>query len=271
MFDAGVLDGFYNQMYYIANGATFSTSPLYLVHLLRFIVVSPFYYCYINGVNVFFETVLLLMFLLPVVTASFKGRQFYAQILFLYLPIFFSYRSVLVMCAMAYLFICLYGDKKSYLLLIFSALLANLSSGVVVPWVLIAFMNIKELSNDYRFVRVIAALVIIVLGFSIFQKIGFFFYESGGSGGFWERNTFWVSIKNEQYFRFLFYFLLVSIWFWITLCKIYFASFSMKMYSFYLPMIVTFFFEGLGLVSFIIPIFWFFVGIKHFSHTRLFE
>lgn len=265
MFIEGESDGFYSQVQHIASGASWSTSPLYLVHLLRFFVVSPFYYVYVNGYSEFFESILILLFLLPVITARFDGRRVLWQVVFIYLPLFFSYRAVLVMCAMSYLFICLYGDKRSYLKLLVSMLLANLSSGVVLPWVIIAFLNSKLLFGRYKFVRPIAMAAIVVLGFSIMHKIGFFFGEHSSGPSLMERNTFYVSIVHEQYLRLLVYLTLLFAWLGIGLCKVKFSTFPDNLYLFYVPAFFTLFFEGLGFVSFLIPIAWFYMAVRPVS------
>ncbi len=262
MFSAGDADGFYSQIFYVANEGSWSTSPLYFVHLLRFFAVSPFYYLYVNGFHPFFESVLILVFLMPVLTARFGARQFFGQAFFVYLPLLFSYRSVLVMCSISYLFICLYGGKRSYLMLVASMFLANLSSGVVLPWLLITLMNIKSLSRRYKYIRIAALCVVVVLGFSVLQKIGFFLNEYSSGNSILERSTFYVSILNGQYARFAVYSALLMAWFVISLAKIRYQSFSMHLYTFYIPVFITFFFEGLGLISFLIPILWFFVGVR---------
>lgn len=265
MFAEGEGDGFYSQIQHIVSGASWSTSPLYLVHLLRFFVVSPFYYVYVNGYGEFVESILILLFLLPVVIARFGGRRVWWQVLFIYLPLLFSYRAVLVMCSISYLFICLYGDKRSYLKLLISMLLANLSSGVVLPWVMIAFLNYRLLFSRYRFVRPIAIVAIAALGFSVVHKIGFFFGEDSSGPSFMERNTFYVSIVNEQYLRFVVYLTLFLAWLGIGLCKVRFWAFPDNLYLFYVPAFFTLFFEGLGLVSFLIPIAWFYMAVRPVS------
>lgn len=262
MFDGGGSDGFYSQIFYVVNVGEWSTSPLYPVHLLRFLVVSPFYYLHVNGVNPIFEAALILMFLMPVLAIKFGSKRVYSQALFIYLPILFSYRSVLVMCSISYLFICLYGCKRRYWMLFLSMLLANLSSGVVLPWVLIALLNIKDLSQKYKVIWFVALGAVVVLGFSISHKVGFFFGEHAAGESVLSRSTFYVSILNEQYLRLALYSLLFLAWFVIGLASINVKPFPTQLFCFYFPAFVTFFFEGLGLISFLIPMIWFYMGIR---------
>lgn len=262
MFDGAGHDGFYNQIFHVAEGEVSHASPLYPVHLLRYLVVSPFYYLHTNGYPQIIEAFLVLIFLLPVLTAKFGNKKVYGQVIFVYLPILFSYRSVLAMCSISYLFICLYGDRKNNFRLLLSLFLANLSSGVVLAWVLIVVANIKCLAQRYKYVRVAFLLAIVVLGFSITQKADFFYNEFSSGITLFERSTFYVSIINEQYLRFTVYSLLLVAWLIISLAKIEFRSFSWRLYSFYLPMFIAFFFEGIGLISFIIPLAWFFMGVR---------
>ena len=153
------------------------------------------------------------------------------------------------------------------MLLVSSMFLANLSSGVVLPWLLITFMNIKNLSRRYEYIQVAATAIVVLLGFSVSQKIGFFLNEYSAGNTIIGRSTFYVSFVNEQYARLALYIMLLLSWLIISLAKLRYKSFSMHLYSFYLPVIVTFFFEGLGLVSFLIPILWFFMGVRP-SKTR---
>jgi len=267
MFDGGVDDGFYRQMEYVVDSGGWSTSPLSLVHLLRFIIISPFYFLYANGYSSIFEAILVLIFLMPILTIKFGKKRPYTTAFLVFLPLLFSYRTVLVMCAIAYLFICLYDRKKRYALFSLSMLLANLSSGVILPWVLIVFMNISNLASRYKFIRLLSVVAAIVLSYSVFQKYDFFFGEYSVSESLIERSTFYVSIINEQYFRFFAYIALFIAWIVISLAKINSKSFSMGLYSFYLPMFMTLFFEGLGLISFLIPVIWFYVGIRPLPHV----
>lgn len=262
MFSGGESDGFYAQMFHVI-GEDSRSSPLYWVHMARFWAVSPFFAAHVHNILPLLEAVLMVFFLLPVLTVKFGEKRPYFQVLFVYLPLLFSFRSVLVMCAIAYLFICLYGSERSYIRLGFSALLANLSSGVVLPWLIIAMLCRKRLARFYRFFNLIVLVAIVLLAFSVVQKFDFFFGSASQGGSLIERNTFSVSLANQQYLRLGLYTSLLLAWFLIVLNCFFSRQFRSTFSVFFLPIVVTPLLEGLGFVSFLIPICWYFMGVTN--------
>ena len=264
MFSGGELDGFYIQMLHVVTERG-ADNPLYVVHLFRFLVVSPFYWIYASGYSSFLEAVLMVLFLYPVLTARFARHIPYLQAFYVYLPLIFSFRTVLVMCAMAYLFICLYGVGKSYRKLTLSALLANLSSGVILPWILIVVAYHRPMFRIYPAIRIVVIAAVALLTFSILQKLDFFFGLGGQLGGgesLLGRNTFAVSAQHEQYARLAVYIGLLLLWLYIMLLCTVQRRYREHFFWFMAPVGLLSLVEGLGFVSFLIPMLWFLMGIR---------
>jgi hypothetical protein len=126
---------------------------------------------------------------------------------------------------------------------------------------MISFLNSRLLFDRYKFVRPIAIVAIIVLGFSISHKIFFFFGEDSVGPSFIERSTFYVSFMQEQYLRLFVYISLFLGGAGILFVLAYYRRGGSLLY-FYLPVLFTIPFEGLGLVSFLIVIIWFYLGVR---------
>src|SRR3989338_2304242 len=90
MFSLETADGFYQQMRSVADGDMDWDSPLALVHYFRYLVVWPFYWIWLNDYPPILESVLLVVFMLPILRARFGGRAHMAQALFVFMPLVLS-------------------------------------------------------------------------------------------------------------------------------------------------------------------------------------
>ena len=272
MFSAGDSDGFFIDLQ-ATKSFSWGTMEylLELVHILRFVVAYPFLWLFENGFHPVFESILLLGCMFPVLTAEFGGKKHLAQALFIYLPYFISYRSVLVACAIAYLFILLFSSKRSSYLLWASALFANLSSGVVMGWLLIVLVNRRELMQRFKLLWLLVAAMALSLSFSISQKLNFFSEtakttdSANGAVEAFMRNTVIVSYQNQQYARLVTYCLAILLLFVIFLHGMMQARRSRSSLKFFVCSVPGLFMEGLSVMAFVIPILWFYLGIRPFK------
>jgi hypothetical protein len=254
MFEAGESDGFYSQIAY-AYSTLFSVPdhPMYFVHLLRLLVAFPFYLIYINDLPAYLEGGVLLIYLFPILIFKRSVSYYLCGFIFLTAPWFFSFRSILVMCGMFYLYMCFIDNRRSYFLYSFSGILASLSSGVLLPWIFINFMLIKEVHRKFKYLLLVFVIVLIGFVMSAAHKIQHFFVESGVSHdeSFLNNNTFYVSYIEGDYKRLIVYVTLsIGIWFLLI------GSLSLRRVDkvfilFMLAAFPTIMFEGIGLVSFI--------------------
>jgi len=262
MFDAGTEDGFFSQIAYayseISSGPT---HPMYFVHLFRLLVALPFYLIYINEFPVLFESVILFLYTLPVLTYRKSLRFYISGFIFLLVPWVLSFRSVLAMCAICYLYICFFDSKRHMFLYIISAILANLSSGVVLAWVIINMLCLKTIYIKYRVSLIFFALGCIGFLMSVIHKMQHFFVKSGVAHNetLFTNNTFYVSYMQADYPRLLVYIALgISLWLLLIASACYKEA-NQKFLFFMSAAIPTLFFEGIGLVSFVFIFIWSFI------------
>lgn len=241
---------------------------LELVHLIRFAIGLPFLFIFEYGLHPIFESFVLLGFMLPVVCARFAGKYYWLQVLFLYTAYALSYRTILVACSIAYLFMLLFSERQSRILFVASAILANLSSGVVMGWLLIAILNRQRFNNYAKLFWTVIVGMFLSFSFSVSHKIEFF-YESakagGSSDGFVEalsRNTLVVSFQYGQYARLVTY----SIAFLVLAMIFIYSLFTLRggkaASLFYFCSIPGMFLEGLSVMAFLVPIIWFLLGVR---------
>lgn len=260
MFSNDLNDGFFAQVIYVSENITnfsFSVlSPLFIIHTLRLVIVAPFYFIFIFNLPAYFDAIVFLCYVFPV--ASLRHARFNHVVTFLalLLPFVFSYRTTLGMIGMLYLYICLFYVKGKYLLLLLSALLANLSSGMVLGWLFSVVASFKYVRVYYSLV--VPAFVLMLSGFvgSLIHKYDFMFSERGASenGSLWERNTFYVSLIDDNYFRFYFYLALTLMLLCILFLSMFSRGFSNRRFLFFLSAFPLVFFEGIGLVSYLLCI-----------------
>jgi len=265
MFSDGFNDGFYRQVIFLLDGEASFDNPLHLVHLLRLVVVFPFFVLHSMNCPVFFQAILISLYILPIVLYGRNSSKHHFLLLLLFLPLAFSYRTVLAMCGMAYLFIFLfsYGRRSSFLF--FSFLLINLSSGVALAWLAVIFLNFKKTVGTSGFVKLVVFLAGLLFVFSLIHKATFFL--GGGESGeesFWVRNTFYVSYIAGDFARLFVYSTMAFLWLGIVMaCLVSYGSVKAREYVLYfLPFLLVLPFEGLGIMSFFIPFFFFYVGFR---------
>ncbi|MCH4293893.1 hypothetical protein MJ923_06190 [Shewanella sp. 3B26] len=253
MFEDVYNDGFYSQVSYVfANYNTGSIfSPLFVIHSFRLFVVFPFYLAYINGWSGYSEALIYLVYMLPLFLAKDRVIVF-SGLLLLFFPLLLSYRTVLGMLGLGYLYICLFFDKGRYFLLIFSALLANLSSGIVVGWIFGVMSSFKYLKRNYPLI--IPVFIVMLIGFlgSLVHKYEFMFSSAGSvsNGSFFERSTFYVAIEHQQYSRLFIYSIVTIALLFVVLSGACSSRFSNRATLFFFGGMPLIFFEGVGLISY---------------------
>ncbi|MBN8704200.1 MAG: hypothetical protein J0M08_14160 [Bacteroidetes bacterium] len=253
MFSGDMDDGFFSQVIYVsdnfANGSAYS--PLFLIHVLRLLIVAPFFISYLLGLPPFFDALFFILYLIPLLACQNKVFRNLGLIA-IFLPLAFSYRTVLGMLSIIYLYYCLFYQTKRYYLIGFSALLANLSSGIVLGWLLAVISSIFYIKSFYpKFFVVISFMMFGFLG-SLLHKIEYMISEQGASqnGSVIERSTIYVSFYNGQNFRFSLYVFLIFILFFIVVAPLYSKNFRARNAFFFASSIPLIFFEGVGLISY---------------------
>lgn len=233
------VDAFFNQMDYVALRMSYGElddllSPMSapigffgVVHFFRFLAISPFYLSRFEFFPPIFDTLCILVFLLPILFARLQDRpRSFLQPFLVYLPFFFSFRTVMAMCGIAYLFLFIYGRRNQVLTFI-SIFLVNTSSGVVLLWLMILMTQLKKIHSKGLYV-VLGSFFILSLSFScsLVEKYGSFKYKTHVRIGESQsntvsllelsetiavRSTFSASLLQNEIGRPLFYFGLFSI------------------------------------------------------------
>ncbi|MGL4923893.1 hypothetical protein [Aeromonas veronii] len=258
MFGQDSADGFYSQISYVSehlmSGESFS--PLFIIHTLRLIAILPFYISDKLGLPAYTDAIFFVFYMRPIISFfKYQGVQGYLPFIFLFFPLLFSYRSVLGMCSIFYLYMCLFYHKKNTsFLFVISALLANLSSGIVLGWAIAVIGSFNYLKLKYVFFK--PFFILLCLGFlaSLVHKYEFMFSEYGAevNGGALQRSTFYVAYIYGQHARLLLY-ALISI---CISCILMLELFNNKLrvgrhFLFFLGSVPLLFFEGIGLVSYL--------------------
>ena len=262
MFDAGSQDGFFSQIAYAYSEISSGPShPMYFIHLFRLFVALPFYLIYINELPAPFESVILFFYMLPILTYRKNSKFYISGFIFLLLPWVFSFRSVLAMCAICYLYISFFDSKRHVFIYILSGLLANLSSGVVLAWVIINVFCLKTIYIKYKL-----AIIFFVLGcagfiLSVVHKIQHFFIMSGGDSNesLLTNNTFYVSYHQDDNLRLIVYTILGVSLLLLLITSACHKRINQKFLFFMIAATPTLFFEGIGLISFLFIFIWSFI------------
>jgi hypothetical protein len=262
-----VTDGFFAQIRDIAFSLETNTfdpvaEPLYAVHLVRFLIVYPWFMAWLNGMPAIVDALLLLPLLLTVALARFNNRYSILSLLIFLLPLAFSYRTILVIVGMANLYIVLYSDKKEPWRIYLSGLLAFLSSGVTLAWLIVIFINARQFTKQKIALYTAIFILFASLIASIAQKIRFFSNAPSGaskSSGILsalERNTIFMSYNTDDTKRFLAYCIILAAvtWFLVTIYKM--GEKYRTLLYFFLTAAASFVFEGLGPIAFLMPIAW---------------
>ena len=258
MFNDDLNDGFFSQIIYVSTSLTGEVplSPLFVVHFFRFLIVLPFFISFTLDLPAVFDALIFLIYLCPFLASRNKRVFGYLPILFLFLPFLFSYRTVLGMFGMAYLYMCVFAKKPEYRLFVCSALLANLSSGIVLSWGICVVSSLGHFRRNYKFFDLLFFVVFLGLLGSVIHKYEFMFSSKGAlaNGSALERSTLMVSYLNEQYIKFIFYIGITALIVMILTIGVWAKSFSFRRWMFFVGAVPVVFFEGIGLVSYLICI-----------------
>lgn len=265
-------DAFFVQMSPFLDGVKFSSlESLQYIHFFRFLVISPFIVGSYLELGAGYSAFILFLFSLPILKINKRGLFNYFKYIILLIPIFVSFRSFLVACAIAYLFIAIY-HHKSYFLLLSSLFIATLSSGVVLVWLLIFLINIRLVTGHYRLLTYgLFVMVVVVFLPSIMHKIAYSESELEGFQDYFLRGTLVVSFMEGQWARFVFYMSIVVVLLFIAVRSLFLSKLA-SFYLSYVAVLVGVVFEGLGLLCGMIIIIMFFLGFvpnHKFVETRV--
>lgn len=271
MFAMGVQDGFFIQIttvqdMWMKDSREILTDPLYILHSVRLVIVSPFLLSWVRNWPPFLESIFLLPFLLPIALAKFNGKQHVAQLCVFLVPYALSFRTSLIVCGFAYLYLHLFSDKRSLWYFVMSALLSFLSSGVALAW-LIVFWLCQAKFKVGTFAKATTCLIVATgLTFSAIQKLAFFsgdtvgYTKSKGIAAAIERNTITVSYVVNDTPRFAVYLLLAAFSAFFLFLLLNNRRTPKYLLLFFLASVPGFFFEGLSVAAYIMPIVWAMVG-----------
>ena len=251
MFGEGLSDGFYGQIYYVVNNSL-DIFSLNIVHYFRLIAILPFYIGHILKFPEIYEPFIISLFFLPIFFTKFKNKYSYLSVLFIYCSYGVSFRMALSICSITYLYIFIQKKKITPILFIISLLLANLSSGTVLVYLLIFgyFFKSKIVKNKFIF----AGIICIVFGFtfSVLHKLSFAsdnLQQGSVLGLYISRSTLAVAIENNQTTK-LYLYLFVLI---VEICLILYLVSKIrvnKILVFFILGLFTIIFEGLAFLSF---------------------
>lgn len=271
LFTGDESDGFFSQIKYVsillATGhLDLVGEPILGVHLLRFAIVSPWYFAWLQGMPSWFEALLLLPILLSVALARFNGRLHLVQLIIFLLPFALSYRTVLVIIGIANLYIYLFSDRRSGWQFYLSAAMSFLSSGVALAWFMVVLLNFQAAKRMRLGLYASLAFGFAGLAAAVKNKLGFFWsgtadYSSGaGLGAALERNTILVSYMVNDKMRFFLYIgiLATVVWFLTALAGL--GRQARPLVLFFSAAAVAFLFEGLGAIAFLMPVVWSLAG-----------
>lgn len=284
--DTDIADGFVAQLAFVQQALLTGDSaayqePLFFVHAIRLLIALPFLLRAQLGLPAFLDSVFLLGFLSPILFSSFGGRRYCRQHLFVYLGLFVSFRSMLVACAIGYLFLALYSNVRSKRNFVMSSVLAYLSTASMVGWLFICILFMRSLVQSLRSKAVVLAAILFVvggIGASMIEKTRGF--SEGGTGyeaavetdsvamRALSRNTIYSSIEEGNYLRAFSYLALVG-----AVAGLYARTLFQKTYRrlhwFFLAPLPLFAFEGLGPMAFLFPVCWVLFGVLQFRRGRV--
>lgn len=267
------INGFYSQIEYASKifKGEIDYNPLFFIHVIRLFIFLPFYYFTDSGFSSLLQASIYMLYCLPIVKFKFNGKRSYAQLAILFFPIFLSYRTSLGICSITYLYLIIVSKKQNYFLLILSLLLANLSSGIMLSWLLCTTLNYRKILLTHK--KMILILIIPMIGFmgSLINKYYFMVSSFGQdvNGSALERSTLYVSLVYGQYSRLSCYLLIVLILILILLANLMQKRVCKSMLFFFLSAIPSIFLEGIGLISYVMCFLLFLIGIRSKATSKL--
>ncbi|WP_348688061.1 hypothetical protein [Aeromonas bestiarum] len=274
MFGQNSADGFYSQISYVSEhiNSGGDLSPLFLIHTLRLIAVLPFYISEQLELPAYADAVLFIFYIWPIVSVIGAARiKSYLPFVFLFFPLFFSYRTVLGMCGMCYLYIILFYQRKNTTLLLMSAMLANLSSGIIFGWSIAVIGSFKYLKSNYKFFTLFFLLICAGFLGSFIHKYEFMLSPQGASvnGNIFERSTYYVSYVNGQNSRLVLYLLMAFSIFFVIYLQCLKEKIFNRYFFFFIGAIPLTLFEGIGLVSYLFCIILYFESCYRVDRTMI--
>lgn len=269
------LDGFHSGIHY-TDIYPYELNILSFTHRLRYIVAYPFWWLFKNGFSPVWEGFVLLLYMAPALLLRVNKTIGFLRFGLLLLPFFLSYRTCLTIVSITVLFFYINGENKKGLTFLFSALLSNLSSGVVLPYLALIFIYRRVIQiNKSVLVFSFCILFGSIFG-SLSHKISFFSNQDTykpkaelakivnteevkellidcGNNAFCNaasRNTIYISYITKRYDRALVY---VGLFFLYIGCWWYCLRNQKPLHWFFAFSLPGFFFEGLWVISFSIP------------------
>lgn len=175
MFHYDPMDGFTHNVLQM-NQNLFDWYVLWPVHFLRYVTTYPFFWLEQNEYPVALQNILMLFYMLPVLVVKTGSIFRYLRFIILALPFVLSFRTCLTITSITLLFLYIHYPIKNKYAFLVSALFANLSSGVVLSWVALVCMYVKNLEVK----RSIVVISFLVLSFCLCFSLGHkFFFFSG--------------------------------------------------------------------------------------------
>lgn len=266
-------DGFYAQIQSVADSSVFQNgfgfkdgAQLALNHSIRFFSVFPFYWFWSNSLE-WFEPFLIFIYSMPALVTIAGGFKFRYGIILLF-PIFISPRAYLAAISILCLFNSIHLDRPKNWIVIYSMLLANLSSGVTLAWIGIVFLYRKIFFKKYKWLKKMIIVIGVLFIFSLIHKYQF---VSGGTTNaasddgmvaLIQRNIFFDSIESGRYDRLVAYIFILIFCLSFVLYNYFFRKLSRPWVLSLLPIFPLFFFEGLGVMSYSALLFCLVVGMR---------
>lgn len=251
-------------MYHIQNSPNMFSENI--IHVVRYFISYPFLIFEDTNLSYFIAPILIVIYMSPVLFSNIKGMRNSLQLFIIYLPLFFSYRTVLVMLSIVYIYIYIHTNKKNTTLLLFYGFFSFLSSGVFLIWFFLfplIYLHVEKRLRKWIKVFFVFLMVAIIKAF--YMKFTFFSSQEsvekfsinndlGLIGNTLVRNNIFTSFFSGQYIKAYFYlfFLLITLF-----LLIYSFQRRKMLFYFFLPLLFSFLFEGLGTLSYLITIVFF--------------
>jgi hypothetical protein len=284
-------DGFSREIYLVSTVPLAEWDALMFVHAVRFFIVFPLWLIHTHPIAPLINALFIIATLWPLVRAPVQedARPSPWRVVLFYLPCLASLRTICVTAAIGYLLLIFYTRRRSRMLLILSALFANLSSASVLLWLIACGFNWSNLKRFKRTAIALTMLLCLSLSVSVMKKISFFqSYVEKHYGieititedendyretlmefttlikAVTRKSTFIASVRKEHYLRAGLY---LAVFFGLIHCLM--ISFPTRrertgIFWFFLPGMLVFFLEGLGVMALVSSIIIFLLEKRQF-------
>ena len=235
-------DIFYYQMISVIEGEQYALAK---IHLIRFLVISPFYLStYLSEKwSIVIQGILIYLYIRPIL--KLQNLRVYTFIMLILL--LFSYRTSIVAMSLPYFHLYQKNRKRKYLLISF--LFSILSSATVLNFIIIYFLY-----NYKTIYKKIIYLVFFLIFFLPSFKHKILFFTEGGSGYFEtmiHRSFIVEAIIIRNYTRIIISVFVILIFFLQFLMFLKNGKIKLKNIERIFP-IIFLFMEGLGVYSYLI-------------------